>query len=123
MAAGDGVSAATGKHTPWPWYAHKREDSNGYIGVHAGEAAAHEDDFPAPEICTVFPGSRSDETAWADANLIATAPDLLATLGEINYFLCYITEENTDARNDVPLLVKMGDMVRAAIAKATGEAV
>jgi len=46
--------------------------------------------------------------------------DLIAALDEVGDFLCYITEEDLDARNDRAFLVQMGDKVRAALDKARG---
>lgn len=52
------------------------------------------------------------------ASLIAAAPELLAALNEINMAACYASEEATETREAV--LLQIGELARAAIAKATG---
>lgn len=54
----------------------------------------------------------------SNAQLIAAAPELLAALNEINMAACYASEEATETREAV--LLQIGELARAAIAKATG---
>lgn len=69
--------------------------------------------------CTVavapFPPTGDQE---ANACLIAAAPDLYEALDRINVAACYASEEDTDAREAV--LLHIGELARAALAKAQG---
>jgi hypothetical protein len=57
------------KHTKGPWRAHKPEESNGYVYV--------DTDGKSGDIAVCY-GPEGDE--YANARLIAAAPDLLAAL-------------------------------------------
>jgi hypothetical protein len=94
------------KHTPGPWTANKPTQSNGRAEVHAGPMLV-------AQAFNWLLDAEGDEQCWADARLIAAAPDLLSVLQEL--------EESADywSEYDVPLGIV--DRIRAAIAKATGE--
>jgi hypothetical protein len=87
----------TTNHTPGPWEA---KDQWGYIKVHSAENG----------VCVIH---GLDSKAQANANLIASAPDLLSALewalGQIEDDLCPDHQAALDG-------------CRAAIAKARGEA-
>ncbi len=71
------------KHTPKPWEQHKGEDGKTYATVR-----------DATGQCVADCGSRTDEKAQANAQLIAAAPDLLEAcegLAELNIWL--LTDE------------------------------
>ena len=85
-------------HTPGPW----RYD---YEPGYCGEVIASN----GQTICTF-----ADEPLPSNARLIAAAPDLLAVVKELEESAAYWSEY------DVPLGIV--DRLRAAIAKATGEA-
>ncbi len=92
--------------TPGPWRIVSRKNAqlpNEWLGIRSGTLM-----FAAADL-------------ERDARLIAAAPELYEALEEAHLFLCYITEENTDARNDEDLLVWHGDRLRTALAKARGE--
>lgn len=61
------------KGTPGPWYAHKPEDSNGYVCVDT-------DLFGTGTIATCY----HTVTAKENATLIAAAPEMLAMLQAIS---------------------------------------
>jgi hypothetical protein len=88
----------TTNHTPGPWEA---KDQWGYIKVHSAENG----------VCVIH---GLDSKAQANANLIASAPDLLSAL---RFLLAdYVAiEVETLTGSSVPV-----EMARAAIAKAEG---
>jgi hypothetical protein len=66
------------KHTPGPWFVEPEEASE-----HRGIAICAAD----ATVATILPeedGPALDETDWANARLIAAAPDLLAALEKID---------------------------------------
>jgi hypothetical protein len=91
------------QHTPGPWRANKPTQSNGRAEVHAGPMLV-------AQAFNWLLDAEGDEQCWADARLIAAAPDLLDAL-------CALVL-NIDA--GAPTLGAMRD-ARAAISKATGE--
>jgi hypothetical protein len=95
------------KHTPGPWVA--KPDPN----------ACQPDDW-----CVGLSGSEAniDKVAVCskqDAHLIAAAPDLLEALKKVNDAACYASEEDTETREAALLMI--GQLARAAIARAEGE--
>lgn len=94
------------QHTPGPWLIENGFSPRVYL-VNSKHGAVGEIIF-------------SDTRKWADARLIAAAPDLLEALDQINMAACYASEEATETREAV--LLHIGALARAAIAKATGGA-
>ena len=91
------------KHTPGPW--HYEQKGGGLVGI-----------FPSG-IETAVAFTRNNE---ADARLIAAAPDLLAALRYVYEYYAPMTifdDETGDTGHDEAM-----EIVRAAIAKARGEA-
>ena len=64
------------KHTPGPWTANKPTQSNGRAEVHAGPMLV-------AQAFNWLLDAEGDEQCWADARLIAAAPDLLAALNDM----------------------------------------
>ena len=86
------ATAAFNDHTPGPWTQHGiyiSKDGNDY-------------EYPVASVSTIIP----DDEAWANARLIAAAPDLLAALESL--------EKMT---SDLPL-PSVHNVIRAAIEKA-----
>ena len=98
------MSAA--KHTAGPWQV-AGPSAKGYLIVKGASGQG---------VALILMDSSDEE---ADACLIASAPDLLAALQQINDWCCYATEEDTAAR--LMAMQQIGVHARAAIAKATGE--
>ena len=90
------------KHTPGPWTANKPTQSNGRAEVYAGPMLV-------AQAFNWLLDAEGDEQCWADARLIAAAPELLEALKRI-----------ADPRN-VHFAGDAQVVARAAIAKATGE--
>jgi len=92
------------KHTPGPWHVVTEQGrpvvkcANDFYITNTVDAAGYESD---------------DDTMFANARLIAAAPDLLAVLQELQESSSYWSEY------DVPLGIV--DRINSAIAKATGE--
>jgi hypothetical protein len=57
--------------------------------------------------------AEGDEQCWANARLIAAAPDLLSVLQEL--------EESADYWSEYDVPFGIANRIRAAISKATGE--
>ena len=93
------------KHTPGPWTANKPTRDNGRAEIHAGCMLV-------AQAFNWMLDAEGDEQCWADARLIAAAPDLLEALKEIVDAADGAGWEQLD-----PSFKK----ARAAIAKATGE--
>ncbi len=96
------------KHTPGPWAANKPTQSNGRAEVYAGPMLV-------AQAFNWMLDAEGDEQCWADARLIACAPELLEALKLIRQSIVN------------PLSVQMSqqqlsEYVRAAIAKAEGQA-
>jgi hypothetical protein len=92
-------------HTPGPWLLATAEGCAPLVikpGVH--------------DICQML-GASSNDSVMADARLIAAAPTMLEALAQINYWVCYVTEEDIEAR--LMAMQQIGVHARAAIAKAT----
>ncbi len=90
------------KHTPGPWAANKPTQSNGRAEVCAGPMLV-------AQAFNWMLDAEGDEQCWADARLIACAPELLEALKRIKQtgvFVGAIAQE----------------MMDAAIAKAEGQA-
>jgi len=90
------------KHTPGPWAANKPTQSNGRAEVYAGPMLV-------AQAFNWMLDAEGDEQCWADARLIAGAPELLEALKRIKQtgvFVGAIAQE----------------MMDAAIAKAEGQA-
>lgn len=99
-------------HTPGPWNVTNTSPSNALdIAVIF--------DAQSQVVCSVPKGSSNMAMPErrANARLIATAPDLLAALKQINSWCCFATEEDTAAR--LMALQQIGVHARDAIAKAT----
>lgn len=92
------------KHTPGPWTANKPTRDNGRAEIHAGCMLV-------AQAFNWMLDAEGDEQCWADARLIAAAPDLLEAL------------ERLLADADVRDAAEAGALkqARAAITKATGE--
>ena len=91
------------KHTPGPWTANKPTRDNGRAEIHAGCMLV-------AQAFNWMLDAEGDEQCWADARLIAAAPDLLAALKELMVAADRVSAE------PVTWLGK----ARAAIAKAEG---
>jgi len=100
------------KHTPGPWAANKPTQSNGRAEVYAGPMLV-------AQAFNWMLDAEGDEQCWADARLIACAPELLEALNKLVDHIDFIP---TDPyyRNETKELM---DAARAAIAKAEGEKV
>jgi hypothetical protein len=99
------------KHTPGPWVELETESSVDFAYDDAPRLGGWSDIGPedgAPVAIALGYGGFSDRRLDANARLIASAPDLLASLIEV----VAIADRKTDAF----------DRARAAIARATGEA-
>jgi len=72
-------------------------------------------EFHAIVDCPLNQTCRDTETAWANARLIAAAPELLAALIELDHHMMTEMPLGTYPNGTF-------EVVRAAIAKATGEA-
>lgn len=90
------------KHTPGPWAANKPTQSNGRAEVYAGPMLV-------AQAFNWMLDAEGDEQCWADARLIAAAPDLLEALKNL---------ENDDG--SIP--AHAWALVQSAIAKAEGGA-
>ena len=99
------------KHTPGPWTANKPTQSNGRAEVHAGPMLV-------AQAFNWLLDAEGDEQCWADARLIATAPELLEALKSAERamsnkrFAAEVLEHDSVVR----------EMIRAAIARAEGQA-
>jgi hypothetical protein len=89
----------SGQHTPGPW--HVEADDGTFYVCHPGTVCV------VTTICELNPDGSSNTEA--NANLIATAPDLLAELERVSATLAALGE-----------FPAMQATVNAAIAKATG---
>ena len=89
------------KHTPGPWTANKPTQSNGRAEVHAGPMLV-------AQAFNWLLDAEGDEQCWADARLIATAPELLEALKQ----MLEVWEENPAYG------ATHADKARAAIARA-----
>lgn len=91
------------KHTPGPWH----------VGLRQAEKIVYDETGWAIANATVYHGESDAEQVKANARLIATAPDLLASLRRLVRML-----GTNDSR-----LANFGEVeeARAVIAKATGE--
>ena len=92
----------TTQHTPGPW-------TTGDAAIWALEDC----EFHAIVDCPLNQTCRDTDTAWANARLIAAAPDLLAALKSL--LLSFDDDRSLFNRDG-------WEAARAAIAKATGEA-
>lgn len=97
------------KHTPGSWKANKPTQSNGRAEVHSGPMLV-------AQAFNWMLDAEGDEQCWADARLIAAAPDLLEAL-KIGYAetMDYIQRNKLGGENNHWLV-----LARAAIAKAEG---
>lgn len=98
----------SGQHTPGPWHTYK---TTTYIAIRAQARI---------QVAQLWKSKRAPIDQEADARLIASAPDLLEALNQINMLACYASEEATETREAV--LLHIGETARAAIAKAEGGA-
>ena len=100
------------KHTPGPWLAYNAAGNKGRILKNWGVRGCCEKVCTVNELCC-------SERNYANAHLIAAAPDLLKALILIDTALCqtvdYGAYQTVNGRTFQPL-----GLVRAAIAKATG---
>lgn len=104
------------KHTPGPWHYSGEISPCGYEVKHplyCGEVRADESDRYLGSVCEIQSADHvdgiSNEEAEANARLIAAAPELLDA--------CEACLARDDIADD-----ELGVMLRAAIAKARGEA-
>ena len=86
------------KHTPGPWAANKPTQSNGRAEVYAGPMLV-------AQAFNWMLDAEGDEQCWADARLIAAAPELLEALKLALSIIGFGKEH---------------DAISAAIAKAEG---
>ena len=98
-------------HTPGPWHAAPKSPKTWNFGVY---------DEGGTEVAHVAAHALNFFQRKADARLIAAAPDMLATLEQINEWCCFATEEDINAR--LMALQQIGVHARASIAKATESA-
>ena len=91
----------TTQHTPGPW-----------ITGDASIWALDDCEFHAIVDCPLNQTCRDTETAWANARLIAAAPDLLAALEVVREYMDHAADQFS--YEDIV-------QIRAAIAKATKE--
>lgn len=80
------------KHTPGPWAANKPTQSNGRAEVYAGPMLV-------AQAFNWMLDAEGDEQCWADARLIACAPELLEALKRIKQtgvFVGAIAQEMMD---------------------------
>ena len=91
------------KHTPGPWTANKPTRDNGRAEIHAGCMLV-------AQAFNWMLDAEGDEQCWADARLIAAAPELLEALQDM-------------VSDHASLSAATLAFARAAIAKATGEQV
>jgi hypothetical protein len=91
------------KHTPGPWAANKPTQSNGRAEVYAGPMLV-------AQAFNWMLDAEGDEQCWADARLIACAPELLKALKDLT------------TAQDLNAYGMSLHNARAAIAKAEGQA-
>jgi hypothetical protein len=96
------------KHTPGPWAANKPTQSNGRAEVYAGPMLV-------AQAFNWMLDAEGDEQCWADARLIACAPELLEAL---KLALFHVANQG-DIGVDQWLACER--KARAAIAKAEGK--
>lgn len=104
------------EHTPGPWFAkvtatwpHEHpENARLALNVHGGEG---QPGYDGNIITSLAPEPHITAQDWANARLIASAPDLLAALEEM-YRVCNVSGDSSPHRMKAA----------AAIAKAKGEA-
>ncbi len=99
------------KHTPGPWNCNRASS--------AGRNIIVSESMPL-DIAVLSNRDKTQSEIDANARVIAAAPELLEALSKINDAACYASEENTDAMKEALLLI--GNLARAAIAKAEGQA-
>jgi hypothetical protein len=97
------------KHTEGPWEAVEYEPGGGVGMVHIGDIT----------IAGVYHGGDSDELSFADARLIAAAPDLLEACKEMDARLLRCIALGLSASDAYDSFYQ--EVVHAAIAKALGE--
>lgn len=113
--------------TPGPWRVHQHDHMNGElwlsIGFHTHEGTDDPDGRwigPVAELKYLI--AREDEQ-WANARLIAAAPDLYAALSrlanEASGFLS-MADEQTHGHTNIAVLRQRIDEARAVLAKAEG---
>lgn len=96
----------TTKHTPGPWAITREDIESGEIALHITRKLTN--------VCVVYSYDREDKkrNEWADARLIAAAPDLLAALEAAHGYLVMMGTDHADHIRSVCL---------AAILKAQGK--
>lgn len=100
------MKTKTPTHTPAPWAAHTHNNPD-YIDIDAGAHRITSLDLDAARQCEP---PYSDAEIWANARLIASAPDLLASLREFVY-------GEAHGLGEINAMLARG---RAAISKAEG---
>jgi hypothetical protein len=109
------MKAETG-HTPGPWRVEGPDDEPyGQIGVFAAHHLVCElwqDDAPVRDY---------NEAQWANARLIAAAPELLAALVEMREFIRIRFPDDSLASGNWPTVKPLVEKWDAAIAKAEGK--
>ncbi len=99
------------KHTPGPWAIHQNEFCQ-WISNESGKAQLAK---------TLQPAGMADETAKANARLIASAPELLEALQLIVDGLKYTAEFGAMQTTESGVTFQPLGTALAAIAKAKGE--
>ncbi len=103
------------KHTPGPWRAD--DETDGFQGMNHIPIWAHEDvgEHRLAEVQPHFNEARGDfqftEEDWANARLIATAPELIDLLQEIHDY----TLENQDKALSGELFLKLVNLISKAV--------
>ena len=126
------------EHTPGPWMIHLHNHVDGELWLSIGHLRNGMETGPVTDItgkvsqvfrpCCEFKYLlASEDEQWANAHLIAAAPDLLAALEEVEYGQIVITREYGSMR-ECPICQNSEGyghgkdcLISAAIAKARGE--
>lgn len=101
------------KHTPGPWFAvNDGTEDEPMMMVKAARIAGRP---PQHEVAIVATGDSSQEMEDANARLIASAPEMLDALVELNGVSCVFGQSSADK------IAAAKGKAAAAIAKATGK--
>lgn len=92
-------------HTPGPWYTSPQQGYVRYEGVHG------------PNICGMDAFGGPAEEAFANARLIAAAPEMLEALEAI---VAEADQSNGGKGARLPIVIYMKELAEAAITKARG---
>lgn len=109
----------TSKHTPGPWILAESVE-NRFSKTDMRRVRAANEGAEHGAVCEVY-GVRDGSTACANARLIAAAPELLEALVEATACgMAPISSAKDGGASTHSRQVRCADMIRAAIAKATG---